>query len=365
MAKTIGQRRVRHGFTLIELLVVMLIIGLLMALLLPALGSSRENARRVICATQLQQWHTSISAYAADYKGWYPGFWVSGNNTQLVVNIQTDSDDPPTQEFVSHGPYFSVSAGGTDGQPVWTSVAMERDYGFTWHLRHCPSVSIRDLGAAPTVDAASYYGSMTQKGVGVEGTAVLYGDTSGRTVPSDYYGWFGRALSNSSALFLVKQQLFDATKDLRGWGVAGGANAGWGEVLAQSNTRKPGVVTQYPAWFGPIWNIEDEPRDADTLIAMDRHRVPLNTRMNVVDRANHKRFDGSNWSRGANALTMTGSVKWVTYEVGSRVWTFGDGGAHVFWADDPKHKPLSYIGVVWKSTALSLTSPVVVLQDRQ
>src|SRR5205823_1566792 len=82
-------RRPARGFTLIELLVVIGIIGLLVALLLPAIGSVRESARKSNCGSNLHQIGLALATYHEANKCFPPGY----------VDDNTDANSTPDNDM--------------------------------------------------------------------------------------------------------------------------------------------------------------------------------------------------------------------------------------------------------------------------
>ena len=91
------QRVFFAGFTLIELLVVVAVMGLLTALLVPAISSARSSANRAKCASNLRQLWAGWMAYATDHDGRLPSTgWKNPPTTSLNPGIRTYVGLPAT-----------------------------------------------------------------------------------------------------------------------------------------------------------------------------------------------------------------------------------------------------------------------------
>src|SRR5262245_20601228 len=108
MRRVSMERPSSSGFTLIELLVVIAIIGVLVALIMPAVQSAREAANRAKCINNLkqigiaaQEYHDTFNSFPA---GWYcQGPVFDSNNVQIGGDLNCVTSATPYQTYMWNG----------------------------------------------------------------------------------------------------------------------------------------------------------------------------------------------------------------------------------------------------------------------
>jgi prepilin-type N-terminal cleavage/methylation domain-containing protein len=127
-------RAARHGFTLVELLVVIAIIGILVALLLPAIQAAREAARRSQCINNVKQMSLAFSLHADTHQIYPDG----GHDQWANRKMQKGTTRPTVAPFQDWGwayqilPYIEELA-------VWELPKDADVYGRTIAMYFCPS----------------------------------------------------------------------------------------------------------------------------------------------------------------------------------------------------------------------------------
>ena len=157
-------RRCRSGFTLIEVLVVIAIIGLLIALLLPAVQAAREAARRMQCANNLKQIALAAHTYY-DSHGVFPtgdlGGWSGWSaHTRLLPYL----DQSPLFNAVNFAFGNRIPYGSPWGDPARTEVnttaTLARIAGFLCPSSIAPTGNLRFPPTDGPRPGNSYFASM-------------------------------------------------------------------------------------------------------------------------------------------------------------------------------------------------------------
>ena len=170
------RKRLRRGFTLVELLVVIAIIGILIALLLPAVQAAREAGRRIKCSNNLKQIVLAVHLF-------------EDKHNELPVNRYGDYDDwtafgGPFENSSSYSwlsailPYLELEplykSGDIPKVPLNTSTAADEAIP----TFHCPSDALQRIKVYP--ETSHYMRTGIPLGLtnykGVQGSNFCWGD---------------------------------------------------------------------------------------------------------------------------------------------------------------------------------------------
>jgi prepilin-type N-terminal cleavage/methylation domain-containing protein/prepilin-type processing-associated H-X9-DG protein len=317
----------RRAFTLIELLVVIAIIGVLVALLIPAVQAAREAARRVQCANNLKQIGLALHNFESTN-----GSFPPGTKSMIRFSYEYDSTSGYGYEWTCYlhfilpyleqtnyyraidGPYFDLQNANVD-PAAWSTASVS---GSSLGIFLCPSDGRASfcipLGTNFRYPKSNYIGFFS----GLNDGENYYGtDGSQNGVFRYYRGTTLAQITDGTSHTMAMAEYLTGLSELDSHGAFGTNRAGsqFLYVTLGPNSRAPDLLIDYPGFCPsdgsmnhPELNLPCTQAATDDNYASPRSRHP----------------------GGINALFCDGSVRFVKDGIDTRTWRnlgwISDGG---------------------------------------
>lgn len=335
----------RIGFTLVELLVVIAIIGILVALLLPAVQAAREAARRSQCTNNLRQLSVAHLNYESTYGGFVhlAKFWSNEQYTAGYAGGQWGGwyDDHgwyiPLMPFIEQAQLEDV---GNPDMPL-SNPANEAVRKAFVPAHQCPS----DIGMQRNEWAIPSWARVRTNYV-INGGNTVYGQHNVGGCPNaafpscrEFLGApfvpskvnrLSRITDGTSNTLMMSEVL--VLPETAGWGgpysdaqtaLGGQLFTGWNTP----NTDQPDALTRQGEWWSNVaagWIEQQLPTGAsgqpDPPVAVSSRQAPPEA---TVDSNGHKQQHIAARSKhpgGVNVSRCDGSVDFITDDVDLRLW---------------------------------------------